>query len=355
MLAASSPPPPRPGLTFKSGGWVLALAGVMTVMIVLLQVVPVLQRSGSHAVGDGQRPETYGFDLSGLMRMKGQVVGSGMPRDGLPVLDDPRVITAGEADDINRRERGKYLVPHDRVIGVTWGSFSRAYPLRVLNWHEVVNDTLGHEPVAVTYNPLCDAAVVYSRRAGPEVLSFGFSGLLLNSNSLMYDRRPHHRGESLWSQLLGRAVSGPAAGTMLPVLPCAVVSWETWRDQHPDTTVLAPDPAFRSRYKREPYQVYFAGEALRFPVAPLPPPSGPSLKTRVLILEAGNQRQVLSFPDIARRAASGPFRIDVGPLPVEVSFTAEPETAWARSLDTANPLAIRQGFWFAWFSLNNLD
>ena len=109
------------------------------------------------------------------------------------------------------------------------GGIARAYPLRLLNWHEVINDTLGGQPVAITYSPLCDSSVGFRRMVADKVQEFGVSGLLLNSNLIMYNRQSGAADESLWSQLQCRAIAGPAAASQqtLEVLPIAVVSWQT--------------------------------------------------------------------------------------------------------------------------------
>ena len=111
---------------------------------------------------------------------------------GFPSLTNPKLLTVSEAI---------YLEDHDRVIGVRFGGEARAYPLRVLNWHEAVNDTVGAKAIAVTYCPLCDSSLVFDRDVGGEVREFGISGKLWNSNVLLYDRQKDSRQESLWSQL----------------------------------------------------------------------------------------------------------------------------------------------------------
>ena len=128
-----------------------------------------------------------------------------------------------------------YLPGPRGSVTVTLNGESRAYPLLVMQCHEIANDTLGGVPIAVTYNPLCDSVVVFDRRVGDEVLEFGVSGLLYSSNMLMFDRRPDALGESLWCQLLGRAISGPLVDTPLAVLDAAVTDWAGWLADHPGT------------------------------------------------------------------------------------------------------------------------
>ncbi len=190
---------------------------------------------------------------------KEEVFRGGPPKDGIPALTGPQTVPQDEAD----------LSPDDRVIGVSIGGESRAYPLRILNWHEIANDELGGRQIAVTYCPLCDSSAVFDRDIGGEVREFGVSGLLYNSNVLMYDKQDDESQESLWSQMLFKAVTGPAAreGLELSLLPAQVTTWEAWRRQHPDTTSLSFDTGHFRNYGSNPYAQYFATDELVFPVA----------------------------------------------------------------------------------------
>jgi hypothetical protein len=235
----------------------------------------VLRGGRSRAVGDGVHVESYGFDLSALKVPRSGLAASNLAKDGLPTLDDPAAMPGRDVATAFRGRR-KYLVDADPVIGVVLGGEARAYPLRLLNWHEVVNDVLGGRAIAVTYNPLSDGTAVFDRTVSGETLRFGVSGLLYDSNLLLYDRRPGGHGESLWSQLLAEAVAGPAAvrGAELPILPCLRTTWGAWLKHHPATSVLRPDPALLERYRRDPYGNYAVTGKPRFPADPMPPRDG---------------------------------------------------------------------------------
>ncbi|UCF68358.1 MAG: DUF3179 domain-containing protein [Acidobacteriota bacterium] len=330
----------------------LLVAAALGAGIIAWRVVPIILHPRSRAIGDGTDPQTYGFDLTHLRVPRDLVVGSGMPRDGLPTLDDPAVMTAGEVDRFNEQVRGKYLVGEDRVIGVVIDRDVRAYPLRVLNWHEIVNDRLGDEPIAVSYSPLSDSAVVFSRRVDEQELSFGISGLLFNSHTLLYDRRESAAQQSLWSQLLARAVAGPAVhgGKSLEVLPAVVVRWDAWRARHPETTVLAPDRVRLKRYSRSPYSSYRGSDLLRFPVRPLPPDESQPLKRPVLVVEAGGEQAVLSLHEIGRLADSnGVWRTVLGGVPLRFAYRKRPPTAFVDAED-GTPVSVIPTFWFAWYA-----
>jgi hypothetical protein len=209
------------------------------------------------------------------------LVDSGIPKDGLPTLDAPEVMTPEEVDTRNEEERGKYLVSSDLVVGVRAGGEARAYPIRILNWHEIVNDTLGNVPIAVTFSPLTYGVAVFERRIGGAEVELGFSGRLLDSGQVFYDRTDD---PSLWSQLLGAAVSGPASerGATLSRLPFSLTTWGDWQGLEPATTVLRPDPKFHKQYPKNPYGSYYQRGRLRFPVDPVPPEDGPDAMARVL-------------------------------------------------------------------------
>lgn len=297
---APADPPTR--LTFASGGWVVALSLVLCGVVLTWAMLGVI--FGERPLGDGESPATYGFDLSTLRLGDAALVASGQPRDFLDALDDPLTIPGEDVLEVNRRERGKFLVSADPVIGVTIAGESRAYPLRVMNAHEVCNDTLGGVPIAVTYSPLTDSVVVFDRRldtvpsdddsgtagAPHRVVRFGVSGLLLDSNTLFHDRDefaerdissetdeagavgvPDDQGGSLWSQLAMRAVSGPdaSAGRRLrPIAGVQLTTWSDWFERHPETTVVLRDPRAARRYKEFDYRRYYNAGRPLFPVQP---------------------------------------------------------------------------------------
>ena len=348
---------PRPSarlFTFRGGGWVIVLAAALVVAIATWRLTAILNAPRAPKIGDGKTVASYGFDLSTCLVPREQLVAAGFPRDGLPRLTAPRMLTLPEATELARDMRaehlGKFMVDKQRVVGVSIGGESRAYPLKYLNWHELINDTAGGVPIAVTYNPLCDSTVVFDRRVAGETLEFGISGLLYNSNLLIYDRRSDGVRASLWSQLQFRAIAGPAAkrAARLTVLPSAVLPWGRWREQHPETTVLAPDPACIKLYKRT-YAEYFGSDELRFPVAPLPP-GETHYKTPLIAVQAENDWQHFLLSEIAGRVdQAGRWQTILGDQTVTFHYASEPATAWVTS-DAGEQPPVAYSFWFAWYA-----
>lgn len=359
----SDRPGSRPAL--GAAGWIIGLALLFVTAAVSWRVYDILGSRGRRAVGDGRDPATYGFDLSAFTGDRGQLAASGLPRDGIPVLDFPRLWTVARVDSLAHAGRRKYLVSGDRVIGVTQNGRARAYPLMILNWHEVANDTLGGMPVAVTYSPLCDAAVVFRRDTatpGEPPMLLGHSGLLYNSGALLYDRQSGHRGESLFHQLTGRPMAGPAAarGDSLEVLSCALVRWADWKTRYPETTVLWRDPARAEAYKRDPYLSYLGDDRLRFPVAPLPPDNRWPRKTPCLVLGAGATSAVLPLPLLASRVdQDGVWRTTWQGTPLVFHWREAPPTAWVESGDgdaggqRGTAPAVRYACWFSCFAMQD--
>jgi len=338
----------------RSGGWILLAALAMTGAVFAFHVATILG-SRSHAQGDGRHAASYGFDLAATAVPAQEIVASGMPKDGLPALVDPAVWTLADAGGASAK-RSKFLVPSDRVIGISLGGSARAYPLRLLVWHEIVNDTLDGRPIAITYNPLCDSAAVFDRAGSPPVV-FGVSGLLYQSNLLMFDRRPGGKGESLWSQLLFRPVAGPAVrgGSGLSPLACSVVTWADWRAAHPATTVLAPDPRLGQQYKRDPYSSYFGSDLLRYPVRPLPPPERGPWKTPVIALSLDGVWHAFPFPALSARAdAGGRWSTNIGNVPLDFRIRRDyPQTVEVSSPGRSMPTVY--AFLFAWTATHGQD
>lgn len=181
----------------------------------------------------------------------------GVAVDGIPALTKPRMLPAASAT---------YLTAEEPVFGLAINGYARAYPLRILDWHEMVNDRVGGVPVSVAYCTLCGAGIAYNGRASDGVVyTFGSSGLLFRSNKLMYD----HQTRTLWNQLTGEPVLGKLAGTnvRLTLRPVVLTSWGDWLVEHPEAKVLDAATGYERTYvPGAPYGQYFASPRPMFPV-----------------------------------------------------------------------------------------
>jgi len=184
-----------------------------------------------------------------------KIVGGGPPQDGIPSIDNPKFISAAEAE--------KILQDAELVVGLNINGDIRAYPLQILVWHEIVNDNVGGSPVAVTYCPLCFTNQVFKRTIDGQIVDFGTSGKLYNSNLVMYDRT----SETLWSQALGQGIVGKYAGVKLDRIPFDVAFWKEWKQLYPDTKVLSRDTGSTRPYGADPYGDYYTSNDLFFPVS----------------------------------------------------------------------------------------
>ena len=172
-------------------------------------------------------------------------IGSAVPRDGIPAIDDPKFILPHEVPvwEIDDREP---------VISFELNGVAKAYPLNIMTWHEIVNDTVGGVPVAVTFCPLCNSAIVLERTLGDTIYDFGVSGNLRHNDLIMYDRQTH----SWWQQFTAEAIVGELVGNKLGVLPASIVSFADFKDAHPDGQVLSRRTGFNKDYGSNPYAGY---------------------------------------------------------------------------------------------------
>ncbi|MGH9229924.1 MAG: DUF3179 domain-containing protein [Acidimicrobiales bacterium] len=173
----------------------------------------------------------------------GDLLSGGPPPDGIPAIDEPKFLRPDQVD---------FLEDVEPVMALQVGDHARAYPMQIMTWHEIVNDTIDGIPVAATYCPLCNTAIAYDRRLGDRVLDFGTSGMLYRSALVMYDRQT----KSLWSHFTAEAIVGHLAGKELEVYPVAIVSWADWREAHPAGLVLSRDTGHDRDYGRNPYPGY---------------------------------------------------------------------------------------------------
>lgn len=217
-----------------------------------------------------------------------KIVSGGPPQDGIPSIDNPKFQSVQEAD--------KILEDSEFVLGLNINGDIRAYPLQILVWHEIVNDVVGDQPVAVTYCPLCFTNQVFSRTLSDDsTVEFGTSGKLYNSNLVMYDRKSN----SLWSQGLGEGIVGEYAGTRLEKIPFDIAYWKEWKKLYPESKVLSRDTGSVRPYGADPYGDYYTNDVILFPVANDDKRLG--LKEIIIGLENENQYKAYKLQDIEEK------------------------------------------------------
>jgi Protein of unknown function (DUF3179) len=190
-------------------------------------------------------PDTAGFstDFSKHSVPLEEFQSGGPPKDGIPAIDEPHFTPAGRVDWLGDREP---------VIEVIVGEETRGYPIQILTWHEIANDEIGGVPVAVTFCPLCNTAIVFDRRVDGQVLDFGTTGKLRDSDLVMYDRQT----ESWWQQFGGEALVGDLTGKKLTQLPARIVAWSDFKREHPSAPVLDRETGHLREYGANPYAGY---------------------------------------------------------------------------------------------------
>ncbi len=212
-------------------------------ILVVLAMVSMINQGAWSAPANWKTEGWTRTDFSKSTIEWNEIMSGGPPRDGIPPIDAPLFRTTDAETS---------LADTDPVIALEINGDARAYPLRVLIWHEIANDDVGGIPVAVTYCPLCNAAIVFDRRVDKRTLSFGTTGKLRKSDLVMYDRQT----ESWWQQFSGEAIVGSLTGQVLQIVPSRLESFQSFRSRHPTGRVLYPaDPAFRA-YGRNPYEGY---------------------------------------------------------------------------------------------------
>ncbi len=270
-----------------------------------------------------------GFDLSHHVVAPADIHDGGPAKDAIPAVREPQFVKA---------EHATFLETNDKVIGVVLGGRARAYPIKILNWHEVVDDSLGGTPLAITFCPLVQDAAVYRREAAGKTLTFGVSGKLYQSNLVLYDEGT----QSLWSQLDGEALAGPMAGQKLAAIPSTIVTWEAWKNRHPSTDVLSINTGYIRDYGVDPYWGYEHGDQVVSPVAPLD--ERLSAHELVLGLSVGGQDE--AFPLSKLSEAAMPLRVQLGGADLTIAYDMDSGSATASV--SGERIPVYNGYWFAW-------
>lgn len=280
--------------------------------------------------------DTFGIRTQSQIDVPLAEVLQGCPRrDCIPAIDAPRFLGATDPsapDD------------DDLVMGIVRGDTARAYPLYILNFHEVVNDSIAGEPIAITYCPLCGSGLAFRRELDGKPVQLGVSGLLHNSDLILYDRAT----QSLWQQITGRAIAGPRRGQVLESVPVTVARWDEWRSAHPGTRVLSTDTGHQRDYtQKTPYGDYDRSEALMFP-------ANQAAGLRL------HPKQVVHGVELDQGSAAVTERALAGGKPVRMR-AAGVELTWTRLVDgsvevrrsgDSRRLLPQRMFWFAWYSFH---
>lgn len=323
----------------ESGTAVLAARVVFVVLTVSLSVsacaAPAVDRdstdqtTGTETASAPERTIVAGgFDVTERSIELDRMVAGGPSKGGIPAIDDPRFVSATEAD---------FLEDEDLVVGLVHGNASKAYPLRILTWHEIVNDRVGTTAIAVTFCPLTGSSVVFDRTLAGEERRFGVSGWLYENNVLMYD----HANDSLWTQLGAQAVAGKDTGKQLSAIPSTRTSWGQWRRAHPETLVLSPDTGAARDYARNPYRLYELSADTMFPVAR----HDGRIQAKELVLGVHVDGRRKAYPFIELEVAGASNVVDrIGGNEITVHFDGNS----AHATQDGRLVEAVVVYWFAW-------
>lgn len=269
-----------------------------------------------------------GFDVSQGSIVAEAITGGGPGRDDIPALTDPEMLAADESN----------LAPDARVLGLVVGGEARAFPLNIMNWHEIVNIRVADRDLVVSWCPLCSTGLAFYADRRGERLLFGVSGLLYQDNLLMYDRQTR----SLWAQLQGEAVSGSLTGETLVAVPLAHTRFGPWLDKHPNTLVLSPDTGHSRSYDLDPYADYHqqARNMPRFP--------GLNPYERVIGVRVGADARAYPFAELAQAGNSGTLDSQLGGRDFSIRWDAVDMTYDVTSASGNEGISSTISYWFAW-------
>ncbi|NOX67646.1 MAG: DUF3179 domain-containing protein [Gammaproteobacteria bacterium] len=278
--------------------------------------------------------DTFGFDDSTRKSVALDQLRQGCSaRDCIPSIDKPRFVSASAAS---------HLTDNDIVLALSWQGEYRAYPSRILDQHEIVNDVVGGTPIAVTYCPLCGSAVGVLRKINGQVTEFGVSGLLYNSALVFYDRTT----ETLWDQIAAEGIVGPLTGEKLELVPITVTRWGRWKAAHPETLVLSADQGAGRDYTQDYYAKYRQDERLMFPVSR----TNDVIRPKEVVFGFDLGQETIAFTEaLLQRSSKVSHTLNGRELTVIVAEDGAVTLVDGASAERFAPTRV---FWFAWFTFH---
>lgn len=256
-------------------------------------------------------------------------------KDCIPSIDNPKFLTIDEQDFIN---------DDDLVIGINLNNIQKAYPIKILNWHEIVNDNFNEIPVAVTYCPLCSSSLAFIRELNNKEVEFGVSGKLYNSDLVMYDRLT----ETYWDQIEGLAIVGELTGQKLEQVPVGVVTWKDWKNTYPSTLVLSKETGYFRNYESYPYGNYETSKDIYFPVINKDTQERLHEKTLVYGIEINGMYKAYPQDLVLEKKSFDDEFANIN-LHFEVD---ENNLVKITNKDTNEEIPKLSLFWFAWFTFH---
>jgi len=263
-----------------------------------------------------------------------KIVSGGPPKDGIPSIDDPKFVSLEEAD--------QWIEDEELVLAIIYEGVKRVYPLQIMVWHEIVNDTIAGDPMLITYCPLCGSGIAYERKIDGREVEFGTSGKLYNSNLVMYDRKTN----SYWSQIDGLAIVGELTGTRLIPVSIDTVAWRDWKKAHLDSEVLSQDTGFDRPYGIDPYGNYYEDSFLFFPVENSDDRVHP--KTVIFGIEVNGVYKAYKEDDLEELGA---VEDSVGGVKIKVERD-DTGIVQVTNLEANEEIVKERDFWFAWYAFH---
>jgi hypothetical protein len=263
-----------------------------------------------------------------------KIQSGGPPKDGIPSIDNPKYVTAGDADE--------WIADNELVLAIIYKGVKRVYPLQIMVWHEIVNDDIAGDPLLITYCPLCGSGIAFERTLNGEEVEFGTSGKLYNSNLVMYDRNTN----TYWTQIGGQAIVGELTGMKLVPVSIETVVWRDWKKAHPDSEVLSQKTGFIRPYGRDPYGSYYEDSLLFFPVEESDDRIHP--KTVIFGIEVGGVFKAYREEDLMEL---GEIEDNVGGVRLRVERD-DAGIVKITNQDTGAEIVKERDFWFAWYAFH---
>lgn len=258
----------------------------------------------------------------------------GPPKDGIPSIDSPRFVSVREADG--------WIEDNELVLAINYKGVKRVYPLQILVWHEIVNETIAGDPILITYCPLCGSGIAFERMINGTAVEFGTSGKLYNSNLVMYDRKT----DTYWTQIDGRAITGELTGMKLKAVSIDTVVWRDWKKEHPDSEVLSNETGFSRSYGRDPYGSYYEDSFLMFPVENEDKRVHP--KTVIFGIEVNGAYKAYREDDLLKNPV---IEDTVNGVKIRVTRSRD-GTVRIMNLETDEEIVKERDFWFAWYAFH---